>query len=222
MTSSLDLNNTVQPPSLVSRPTPLSLPPVPEAQLGGLFHGGCLSWSVADGTLYICDTSTGACLQNWAPSMDGDEITTVVELYGPSGPLLVVGIAGPDGHMIGVLSSNWGKLIRSIRVPYKITALHPFNFEGFSSKHYDAYSRPDMFPNSVLSLFNGIVAVGTAAGHVYLVDLQLAVNVRDSTNDWLNNPAPLHVIEGPLSEHDIASMSETGHVTVEVSKGEEK
>lgn len=209
MTSSLEFNDTVQAPSLVGPPTTLSLPP---GQLGGLFHGGRLSWSVADGALYICDTSTGACLQNWASSIDGDEITLVTELDGPRCPLLMVAIAGYDRHMIGVLSSNWGKLIRSVSIPNKITSLHPFSFE----QRFVA----DMFSNSVLSLFNGIVAIGTIGGRVYLMDVQLGAREVESTRDRLNDPSPLHIIEGPVSEHDIANMSDTGHVTVEVSKGE--
>ncbi len=221
--ASLELNDTVQPPSIVYPATPLSLPGA-ATTLGGLFQGGRLSWSVADGSLYVCDTRTGACLQNWNPDDDGDEVTLVAELRDPSRSLLVVSIAGSDGHVIGVLSSNWGKLIRSVRLQYKITALHPFNFDGFScqDRHGDDYRRPDMFPSSVLSLFNGIVAVGTAGGHVYLIDLQLGTRGdNDAVNGGLIDPAPLHVIEGRVSERDITAMSETGHVTVELSKGEE-
>ena len=139
----------------------------------------------------------------------------VSELRGPKGSLLVVAIEGYGCHMIGVLSPNWGKLIRGVSIPDKITSLHSFNFDGFSEKCIETYRCPDIFPSSVLPLFNGIVAIGTVGGRSYLVDLQLGLGA--SSGDCLNDLSPLHIIEGPVTERDITRMSESGHVTVKVS-----
>ena len=205
----------VLPPSITHPPVSLSLQ---SAEQGGFFNNGQLAWSVSNGDLSITNTATGQCVQSWAPTTAGYDIKLVSEIKGPKSSLLVVALEGYGQHIVGVVSSNWGKLIRGVTIPNQVTALHPFSFEGFSP-NTDGYARPDIFPNSVISSFNGIVAVGTVGGRVYLIDLQLGVGMTDSNNDCLNTPSPMHILEGPVTERELSSLSDSGHVTVEISRG---
>ena len=220
MMSRFNSSETLQTPLLTPSSTSLSLPP--DIDQAGLFDNGRLSWATSNGTVYITDTKSGACFQNWVTV--NHTITHVAELkrhHKGQRSLLVIVLEGNGQHILGVLSSLGVKLIRAIVIPDAITYIHPFSYDGFPpSRELAGFSRPDLFPESVLSLFNGIVAVGTHKGCVYLVDLQLGATPDSVISSCLANPSTLHVIEGPVSVADIKSISETCHVTVDISKGQ--
>lgn len=215
-------SGTVQTPSLTRPSVPLTPPPDVADLQAGLFESGRFSWSASHESVYVTDTSSGQCVQSW--SSPDYEVTHVCELTFAGRvqrSLLVVALeGGGQQHVLGVLSALGIKLIRAVLVPDAITSVHPFSYEGFPPSPQDMgdFSRPDMFPDSVLSLYNGIVAVGTHKGHVYLVDLQLGEEILLGRCS-LSSPSKLHVIEGPLSVGKIKAISESSHVTVELSKG---
>lgn len=218
--SRFNSSETLQTPSLIHPDTPLSLPP--DIDQGGLFDNGRLSWATNNGIMYITDTRSGACIQSWSTA-DYD-ITHVTELkshHRGQRSLLVIALEGNGHHILGVLSSLGVKLIRAILIPDAITCIHPFSYDGFPpSRELAGFSRPDLFPESVLSLFNGIVAVGTHKGCLYLIDLQLGTRFDSVIGSCLASPSKLHVIEGPVSVADIKSISESSHVSVDISKGQ--
>ena len=212
-------------PAVVHPPTGVLLPKVLSERgsvaKGGLFSCGTTAWLVLEDCLAIVDTRTGKTIQTWLPPPEAGTITHVAELsLGPRQQLLVVVLERNDCSVLAVLSQHATKLLRAVEVPEPVTSVHPF----CGSNHapfVDDYYLPDLFQDSVLSYFSGLVAVGCHGGNVYLINLHL--NLDDHFCQRFDEEcsfSKLSVVGDDSSLDEVQNIGESGmHTCVQITRG---
>lgn len=209
-------------PTIVHPSTNILLPDVLSkygcVSQGGLLSCGTVAWVVFENSLIVIDAVSGKTIQSWLPPPEAGTIFHVSELNLGSDcqPLLVVGLEQNGCGVVVVLSPNTTKLLRAFEVPESITSIHPLSSSVYAS-FVDGYCLPDLFQDSALAYFSGVVAIGCQGGKVYLVNLHL--NLEDELGQ--RNFCKLCLIQEDASGDDVHSIGESGrHVCVQLTQGE--
>ena len=212
-------------PAVVHPPIGLLLPEV-LSQLGSVRKGVLLSGGTAAGrallvvenSFVIVDAGTGKILQSWVPPPEAGTINHVAELsLGRGQQLLVVGLEQHDHSVLAVLSSNATKLLRTVAIPEAVTSIYPFCDSAYAP-FVDDYHLPDLFQDSALAHFSGLVAVGCVGGRVYLVNLHLNLDDLRPVGDSVFST--LSVMKEDCSLHEVKNVGEGGqHSCIQLNGG---
>nr|XP_015835953.1 PREDICTED: protein ELYS isoform X3 [Tribolium castaneum] len=135
--------------------------------IGGVLRGNDYVWLSNGPHLTAINTKmgcqVGAWSFGWVLKDSNTKVVCVDVIQRPNGrlPFLAVGIdCDLSGGMICIFDFATSKIIRAIHVTDKITCLHVID------PGHDVFTLPSPLRN-----FDGIIAVGTAGGDVFLVDI---------------------------------------------------
>ena len=215
----------LQTPTILHAPVNLSCPlegeSVTLARLGG---NGRLAWRVVDNTLVVNNISTGECVHLWRPGDHGNiSHVTELDLHLVDGPLLLVVVKKNNHCTIAVLSPATSKLIRAVAIPFLVTVVHPISITDSSSTDHSDFTpghhrQAQLFGDSPLACFSGVVVVGGNGGMLLLIDLHLSSG--NSIPVSMMSPSQLQLLEGPVTMEDIQNISESGrHACIQLTQG---
>ncbi|XP_078697453.1 protein ELYS-like [Branchiostoma floridae x Branchiostoma belcheri] len=139
---------------------------------GAVCTGGQWAWLARGASLEVVNTQTGARQGAWCFGKTQKDpmvsISCVQEYEYQKSVKLVVGLQTGSGRgMVCLLDPNISKVIKAVDIPHKVTSVEPITNAG-------GIRTPKGFLSDQLyKFFFGIVAVGTAGGHAYLVDMAM-------------------------------------------------
>ncbi|XP_019614124.1 PREDICTED: protein ELYS-like [Branchiostoma belcheri] len=139
---------------------------------GAVCTGGQWAWLARGASLEVVNTQTGTRQGAWCFGKTQKDpmvsISCVQEYEYQKSVKLVVGLQTGSGRgMVCLLDPNISKVIKAVDIPHKVTSVEPITNAG-------GIRTPKGFLSDLLyKFFFGIVAVGTAGGHAYLVDMAM-------------------------------------------------
>ncbi|VDI54368.1 Hypothetical predicted protein [Mytilus galloprovincialis] len=142
----------------------------------GVSRDGKFLWLVRGPVIEVLDSTSRRRLAAWAFGVTIKDthsyITCVKEYCYGNSPKLLVGVCNAQQtSMLGVLDLQSSRLSKVIEIPHKINSVEVVTNVG-----------GDFIPmwalNDQLRLFDGIIAVGTISGIVYLIDMCMDENIH--------------------------------------------
>lgn len=212
-------------PTIIHPTTNISLPDVllkcgSSVASGGLCSRGNIAWLVLGNSVVVIDTVSGKTIQSWIPPHEAGKIIHVTELDFDTNcqTLLAVGLERNGHGVVVVLSPNTTKMLRAIEVPEPITSVHPFSSSAYAS-FVNGYYLPDLFEDSVLAHFSGVVAVGCLGGKVYLINLHMNLDDHQSFGFSLDF-SKICLIDENFKSEEVHAVGESGqHACILLTRG---
>ncbi|CAH1774002.1 unnamed protein product [Owenia fusiformis] len=136
---------------------------------GQTHEGGRFSWVARGPALEIINSRNGARIAAWmfgAALKDCNTSITCVSEFNKGAALLIGLETSNRTGMLCMFDVRKSKVVKAVHIPYKVTAVSGVTDETKTVEANPAFSE-------LLLCFQGIVAVGTQGGHVYIIDMCL-------------------------------------------------